>query len=106
MNRSPAPLHTRGQGQLRLVVALLAALLGAQWLVLHHGHAADGLAPECEVCAQAPAFAHAATAPPPVVAARATPMLIAPTPYAPSGRPAPAPRARGPPAPALSTLHS
>lgn len=77
---------------------LVVALVGAQWTVLHHTHASDGLAPECQVCEQAPAFAHAAPSATPVLPKLAAPTpLPAPTPT-PQGRRPFAPRARGPPA--------
>lgn len=81
-----------------LVGVLLAAMLGAQWLTLRHTHAADGLAPECQVCEHAPAFAHAVAPSAPVVGTPAPSLLPRAPARVTAERPAPAPQARGPPA--------
>lgn len=81
------------------VLALVVALVGAQWTVLRHTHASDGLAPECQVCEQAPAFAHAAPTAIPVLPERAAPAPLALSTPAAQGRRPLAARARGPPFP-------
>ena len=87
--------HRQWGTALGAVLALV--LTAAQWLSLAHTHGPDGLTPECTVCEQAPAFAHAAApcaAPLPSAARLACPATVH---RLAAAQAALTPRARGPP---------